>query len=112
MGCAGGGVVVDPQGLTAERILQERGISASEGTLNKAYDHAHPEIVQSAVESGEMLRRGKHTRIDPKSRKRMRAMLLASEKPAKIAEVVGCSVNTVYRERRRLIESDATKRAA
>lgn len=81
------------------RIAAHLGIS--HGTAVRAYDRLRPDAVQAAG-TGKQPDRGHFRHLEREVIEKVEAMLRAGQRPETIAEVVGCGVSTVYRERRRL----------
>jgi hypothetical protein len=86
-------------------FLKHRSMSVSEPTLRRAYDAAHPERVDEALENGTCVFRGKTVRYDAATHAEIRRRLAKGEPAAKIAEAIGCGVVTVYRVKKRGAEA-------
>jgi len=73
-------------------------IKVGENTLRRAYDRAHPEIARAAADSGQTPKRDRYSHIAV--RERFRKLLQEGRlNHTEIARLVGCSLQTVGRER-------------
>lgn len=86
--------------LTYSEIAKALGVSKS--TVTRAYDCAHTELIRRAVQSGITPNRGRCGGLGDSKHEEIRRRLQRGERVAEIAEAVGCSDGTVYRQRRRL----------
>jgi hypothetical protein len=85
----------DRKKMSFARIATTLGVY--EGTVRRAYDHAHPEIVRQAAERGEQPRRGRYSHLGQDKYDLIQQLLDAGENPAEVASRVGCSISTVKR---------------
>lgn len=90
----------DVQKLSFARIAASLGIG--EGTVRRAYDYGHPELVREAVESGKTPKRGTYSHLGAEVHQQIRALLQAGTKPAEIVRQIGCGKSTVYRVKQQL----------
>lgn len=86
----------DVQKKPLDRIAKQLGVS--EGTVRRAYDHAHPEAVRQAVAEKAAIKRGRFTHLDHTIFEMIRDLSGQGQSPKEIAAVVGCGVSTVWRE--------------
>lgn len=86
----------DVQRKPIEWIAKHLGVS--EGTVNRAYDYAHPEAVKKAVAEKTAVKRGRFTHLDHTIFEKIRELSDQGQSPKEIAAVVGCGVSTVRRE--------------
>ncbi len=86
----------DVQKKPLDRIAKQLGVS--EGTVRRAYDHAHPEAVRQAVAEKAAVNRGRFTHLDHTIFEKIRELSGQGQSPKEIAAVVGCGVSTVRRE--------------
>ena len=85
------------------RIARELGVSG--GTVRRSWDSAHPEEIQAAAEEGRTPIRGGYRHLPQDKIQRMREMVVKGETTTpEIAVAVGVSINTVRRERVRMLE--------
>lgn len=78
-------------------LKTEKGIQASEATIRRAYDHAHPELVAAAVNAGGKIKRGRYSHLGEATFDRIRKLLASGMKIKDVAAEVGCAVTTVRR---------------
>ncbi len=90
----------DVQKKSLEWIAKELGVA--EGTVNRAYDHAHPEIVRKAIDDKTKVNRGRFTHLDRTVFAKIHELARQGQSPNKIATAAGCSGNTVRREIQRM----------
>jgi hypothetical protein len=86
----------------AAHIWQHCGVHIARGTLSRAYDHAHPEVVAEATERFTTPERGRGCRIGEEKRREIRRLLRDGLAVSTIAAKVGCSNGPVYHERTKL----------
>ena len=79
-----------------------RRFRVGESTISRAYDHSHPETVRIAANKGEIPKRGRYSHLAADKFQRIKLALAAGKSAIDIAADVACSINTVYREKRRL----------
>jgi site-specific DNA recombinase len=69
----------------------------SDGTVRRAYDYAHPEIVHEAAEKGAAPQRGRYSHLGANVFREIRRLLREGQTPSEIAKAVGCGASTVRR---------------
>ena len=87
----------DKEKMSFVKIAEK--LKVSKGTVSRAYDHAHPKIVQEAAEKGETPHRGQYSHLGEEKYAQIRQLLQAGVKPTEVAKQVGCGVSTVNREK-------------
>jgi IS30 family transposase len=90
----------DQQRLPFREIARRLGVSKA--TAGRAYDYLRPNAVREAAARGTRPQRGRYRHLPKETVERIKSMLRAGCSLKEIAGAVGCSENTVRRERRRL----------
>lgn len=90
----------DVEKMSFTKIAKHFGVSTA--TINRAYDHARPESVRRASETGTVPRRGSYSHLGEPKKEQIRMMLQKGAGAAQVAEKVGCGASTVYRVTREM----------
>ena len=90
----------DVQKLSFARIAAR--LRIGEGTVRRAYDYGHPELVREAVQNGRTPERGTYSHLGTEVYQQIRKLLQAGTKPTEVARQVGCGTSTVYRVKQQL----------
>jgi hypothetical protein len=91
-----------PFAATQRYIESELGEKISVGTVKRAYDVACPERAKEAASIEKRMNRGNRPKLGGALHAQIRELLRSGEKSSDIAKKLGCSVQTVNRERRRI----------
>ena len=91
----------DVEGLSFAKIARRLGERLP--VIYKAYDHAHPEIVQKSIDERHAIcREPKRARLRPEQVKKVKEMLCLGCPWREIVNRARCSLNTINRLRQRL----------
>jgi len=82
------------------KIAKQLGVG--EGVVHRAYDYAHPELVQQAISEMTDIKRGQYAHLNRDVFEKIRELSSTGQTPVEIAKVAGCSANTVRRELQKL----------
>ena len=90
----------DKNGESFDAISRELGVSSA--MVRRAYDAAHPELMEAAAATGEPPRRAKNSRLGQAKKDQISEMIGMGARTCDIVAAVGCSRTTVARMRQRL----------
>lgn len=90
----------DVDKMSFAKLAKHFGVSKA--TISRAYDHARPEAVRTASETGTVPRRGSYSHLGEPKKEQIRKLLQKGVRAAQVAEKVGCGASTVYRVTREM----------
>ncbi len=91
----------DHLGQSFRQIARELGVWPP--MVQRAYDHAHPELVAQAIKTGKPVERARKSRLAPAKLARMEEMIRAGARTIDIVRELSCSKKTVLGVKKRLL---------
>ncbi|MCG8586914.1 MAG: recombinase family protein [Pirellulales bacterium] len=90
----------DHRGHTFKQIAKDLG--HCESMIRRAYDHARPDLIEEAIESGNPPRRARNSRLGEAKKQLIAELILKGDRTCDIVKKVGCSRQTVARMRKKM----------